>query len=140
MDRTIFFLKAERLFSKENIVHHKRSYPRKLPITSFPLPHLIEIHKVSEQSLPPPLPSPPLPSPTLLTHTKYTVKRQVTHYLRITNLHKFYCLRREHDPQGRNNEKIQKSFDKNESKLEEQQHIHQYLNNEQKDSVQYITE
>ena len=53
-----FFFKAELPLSKENIVHHKRSYPGKLPITSFPLPHLTEIHKVSEQSLPPPLPHP----------------------------------------------------------------------------------
>ena len=133
MDRTIFFFKAELLFSKENIVSHKRSYPGKLPITSFQFPTLQKYTKQVNSPF-------PLPSPTLLKHTKYAVKRQVTHYLRITNLHKFYCLRREHDPQGRNNEKIQKSFDKNESKLEEQQHIHRYLNNEQKDSVQYITE
>lgn len=133
MDRTIFSSKLNYSSQKKTLYtikdHIQENYPSPLSPSSTLQKYTKQVNSPS-----------PLPFPTLLKHTKYAVKRQVTHYLRITNLHKFYCLRREHNPQGRNNEKIQKSFDKNESKLEEQQHIHRYLNNEQKDSVQYITE
>ena len=133
MDRTIFSSKLNYSSQKKTLYTIKDHIQENYPSPLSPSPTLQKYTKqVNSPS--------PLPSPTLLKHTKYAVKRQVTHYLRITNLHKFYCLRREHNPQGRNNEKIQKSFDKNESKLEDQQHIHRYLNNQQKDSVQYITE
>ena len=133
MDRTIFSSKLNYSSQKKTLYPIKDHIQENYPSLLSPSPTLQKYTKQVNSPF-------PLPSPTLLKHTKYAVKRQVTHYLRITNLHKFYCLRKDHNPQGRNNEKIQKSFDKNESKLEEQQHIHQYLNNEQKDSVQYITE